>query len=577
MLQNGHHRHALLAREILHALDRRIANAARRIVDNAAKPQVIARVVDDREVREHVLDLRALEELRPADDLIRHAVALERVFERVRLRVHAVQNGIFLPVPPAVVVHHNAADDKVRLVLLVEDGLDEHPIARTRIGPEGLALAARVILNDRIRRVEDVLRRAVVLLQADRAAALVLLFKIQDVCDIRTAELVDALVIVADDADVSLLPHELLHQKVLQPVRVLILVDEHIAELAAVVVAHLALLLQQSDRVEDDVVKVERVRLGQTVHVARIDLGDCLFAPVAAVLPAAGVVLMRLHRVLCVRDGRKHLARRELLLVDVQLFQNVLDDALGVIRVVDRKVARKAEAVDIAAQDAHAGGVERHRPHALRALNAECRESLAQLVCRLVRECHRQHRPRRGGLKRAEVYHAAALVARRMLGIALQKCKVVLRRPRRHIRAVAPPPVGQKICDTVNENRRLTAARAREQQQRALGRQHAAALFRVEFCKIPRNGRFSRSGIAGVKIAHIVFTFPDLSTSYPFFVLRSTPFDKNRLFVRFFVDKNVCSIYNYTRTKILFVRRNFPWLLPHLFSFSSASASSPPR
>ena len=125
---------------------------------------------------------------------------------------------------------------------------------------------------------------------------------------------------------------------------------------------------------------------------------------------------------------------------------------------------------------------------------------------------------------------------------------------------------------------RLTReTRAREQQQRALGRQHAAALFRVEFCKIPRNGRFSRSGIAGDKIAHIVFTFPDLSTSYPFFVLRSTPFDKNRLFVRFFVDKNVCSIYNHTRTKILFVRRNFPWLLPHLFSFSSASASSPPR
>ena len=95
--------------------------------------------------------------------------------------------------------------------------------------------------------------------------------------------------------------------------------------------------------------------------------------------------------------------------------------------------------------------MERHRPHALRALNAECRESLAQLVCRLVRECHRQHRPRRGGLKRAEVYHAAALVARRMLGIALQKCKVVLRRPRRHIRAVVPPPVAINVTVAPNE------------------------------------------------------------------------------------------------------------------------------
>ena len=167
------------------------------------------------------------------------------------------------------------------------------------------------------------------------------------------------------------------------------------------------------------------------------------------------------------------------------------------------------------------------------------------------------------------------LVAR--LEIGFEKFDVLIRDIVRDLIRIRRLAERDEVRDAVDKHGRLAAARAREQQQRALGRQHAAALFRVEFCKIPRNGRFSRSGIAGDKIAHIVFTFPDLSTSYPFFVLRSTPFDKNRLFVRFFVDKNVCSIYNHTRTKILFVRRNFPWLLPHLFSFSSASASSPPR
>ena len=56
------------------------------------------------------------------------------------------------------------ADDKICLVLLVEDGLDEHALARARVGPQGLALAPGVILDDGVRRVEDILRGAVILL-----------------------------------------------------------------------------------------------------------------------------------------------------------------------------------------------------------------------------------------------------------------------------------------------------------------------------------------------------------------------------------------------------------------------------
>ena len=338
-LQNSHHRDILLVCQHLHTLDRRAADAARRIVDDAPQTQIVARVVDDGKIRKHVLDLGALEELGAAHDLIRYAVAFEGVFERVRLCVHAVQHGIFFPVPAAVVVHHDAADDKICLVLLVENRLDEHAVARARIGPESLALPASVVLDDGVRRVEDILRGAVVLLQADRAAALVFLFKVQNIRDVRAAEFVNALVIVADDADIALFPHELLHQKILQAVRVLILVDEHITELAAVVLAHLALLLQQRDRMEKNVVKVERVCLGESLHIADINPGNGFLAPVAAVFPAAGIILRRLHRVLRIRDGRKHLARRELLFINIQFFQDILDDALGIVRIVDRKIA----------------------------------------------------------------------------------------------------------------------------------------------------------------------------------------------------------------------------------------------
>ena len=181
LAQHCHHRHALLLREHLHALNAGISDAAGRGVDDAAQAQIVRRVVDHGQIREHVLDLRALEELHAANDLIGHAVALEGVFQRVGLGIHAVEDRVVPPVPAAVVVHHDGGDNEVRLVRLVEHGFDRHLVAVAPVGPERLSLAAGVVADHRVGRVQDVGGGAVVLLQPDRARAAVLLFKIEDV------------------------------------------------------------------------------------------------------------------------------------------------------------------------------------------------------------------------------------------------------------------------------------------------------------------------------------------------------------------------------------------------------------
>ena len=283
--EDGHHRHALLGGQRLHTLDARIADAAGGCIDDAPQPQIVRGIVDEREVGQHILDLSAVKEFHAADNLIRDAVALERVFQRVRLRVHAVEHRVVAPVLAAVEVRHHAGNDKVRLVLLVEHGLDGHLFAAARVGPERLALAPDVVLNDGVRRVKDVLRGAVVLLETDRARALVFLFKIQNVGDVRAAEAVDALVVVADHADVAMAVRKQPHQLVLHPVRVLILVDEDVAEFALVVRSYIRLVLQQAHRVENEVVEVQRVRLAEDAVVARVNFGDALALPVAAARP----------------------------------------------------------------------------------------------------------------------------------------------------------------------------------------------------------------------------------------------------------------------------------------------------
>ena len=283
--EDRHHRHALLGGQRLHTLDARIADAAGGRIDDAPQPQIVRRIVDEREVGQHILDLGAVKEFHAADDLIRDAVALERVFQRVRLRVHAVEHRVVAPALAAVEVRHHAGDDKVRLVLLVEHGLDGHLFAAARVGPERLALAPDVVLNDGVRRVKNILRGTVVLLETDRARTLVFLFKIQDVGDVRAAEAIDALVVVADHADVAMAVRKQPHQLVLHPVRVLILVDEDVAEFALVVRSYIRLVLQQAHRVENEVVEVQRVRLAEDAVVARVNFGDALALPVAAARP----------------------------------------------------------------------------------------------------------------------------------------------------------------------------------------------------------------------------------------------------------------------------------------------------
>ena len=79
--------------------------------------------------------------------------------------------------------------------------------------------------------------------------------------------------------------HKQAHQLVLHPVRVLILVDEDVAEFALVVRSYIRLVLQQAHRVENEVVEVQRVRLAEDAVVARVNFGDALALPVAAARP----------------------------------------------------------------------------------------------------------------------------------------------------------------------------------------------------------------------------------------------------------------------------------------------------
>ena len=339
-------------------------------------------------------------------------------------------------------------------------------VACAVVRPELFALAAAVVRNDGVRRVQNALRGAVILLQTDDLRALVLLFKVQNVGDGRTAEAVDALVVVAHDADIFIAPGQQRGQQVLQMVRILILVDEDIAELALVIVAHLLKLLQKLHGQKDDVVKIHGVGRTQPPLILRINLRNALEAVVVA--RVLGKVLRRGHLILGAGDHAQHGARRENFLVKIAVAQDFLQNALGVGGIVDREAALVAESLDLAAQDAAAGGVEGHRPDVI-GLGAEHgRQTILQLICSLVGKGDGDDGPRCGRVQRAQLVNRRAVLFCRMLQLALKKFHILLGDIVGDLVGLRGTAEADEIGNAVDEHGRLAASRARQQQQRPL-------------------------------------------------------------------------------------------------------------
>ena len=169
-------------------LQRRVADTAARTVRDPQERRRVLRIHEHAEVRGRVADLRALVEARAADDLVRHVLPDEHVFEHARLRVHPVEDRDLARGVAAADERCDLRRDETRLRVLVLDLDRAHRIALAEVGEEPLRLALGVLLDQRVGRAEDRVRRAVVLLEGDDLRAGEVLLELEDVADVSATE-----------------------------------------------------------------------------------------------------------------------------------------------------------------------------------------------------------------------------------------------------------------------------------------------------------------------------------------------------------------------------------------------------
>ena len=412
-----------------------------------------------------------------AHDFVGNARPGEIGFHGVRLGVHPVQHRMVAQFCALAQILADHSGDVAGLVLLVFGFVVVHLRTLAVFGPQGFTLAAMVVLNDAVGRVQNVGCGAVILLQPNDLCAGEMVLKVQDVFNGRPAEAVNALVIIAHHAHVMGAAAQKPHQMELRHTGVLIFVHQNVAIFVLIILQHVLFLLEQADRIVDQVVKVHGAGTFQPPLVRLVHLGDqarlgvCRggqrlfgadqFVLQAADLPHAGL------------DGQE-------LIVHHQLLVDFLHGPLLVIRVVDGEALGIAQPLTVPPQDPHTCRMEGGGVHVAALGGAKHgRQTALQLVRRLVGKGNGQHIPGAGRVLRQHGGQAGRGRRAHHLGRAQGDHVRFRHLAGGPITAVRLPETND-VCNAVDQHGGFAAACARQNQQRAFGMEHRLLLHRVQ-------------------------------------------------------------------------------------------------
>ena len=136
-------------------------------------------------------------------------------------------------------------------------------------------LLASLVVGDQLRGdAQDRFAGAIVLLEPDHFGVGIVLFKVEDVLDVRAPPGVDGLVRIADDADVPVPQGHRVGEHILGVVGVLVFVDEQVVESLLNFLEHVRKIAKRLGGAQEQIVEIQRVVLRQQLLVLCINPRD---------------------------------------------------------------------------------------------------------------------------------------------------------------------------------------------------------------------------------------------------------------------------------------------------------------
>ena len=260
------------------------------------------------------------------------------------------------------------------------------------IRPENLLFSLHVVLDHFIGSIQNRLGRTVVLLQLDDRSFRKIFFVVQNIVDICAAKFVDRLIIVADDTQVAVFVRQQTNQLKLRRVGILILIHHNVQKTLLIILQHFRARLKQLYGFDNQVVEIECIVFFQGSLIFLINGSDFLLGKISH--RRERIFRRGNQLILCGRNCGHQAPFLINLRINLQLFADLFDDVFAVVRIVNRKIRRIAEMVDVTSQNPHAGGVKRRNPDLFRAVPDQIIHSFTHLPGSFIRKRNRQNIPR---------------------------------------------------------------------------------------------------------------------------------------------------------------------------------------
>ena len=149
--------------------------------------------------------------------------------------------------------------DHLRLVFFVARDEPVEGAARSKLAPEFFLAARPVVGDDRVGRGQDGLGGPVILFEFDDFCLRIVRLETENIADVGPAPPVDGLVVIAHHADVAMGRCQEPEQFVLKMVRVLVLVDHHVAQPFLIPRQNPGMLAPQAQGQQQQIVEVQGV------------------------------------------------------------------------------------------------------------------------------------------------------------------------------------------------------------------------------------------------------------------------------------------------------------------------------
>lgn len=172
-------------------------------INNTFDADIIHAIFNGTQIGKQILDFPALIEVDSTHNAVRNVMENQFFLENTGLRICAVENGkVFVGGKSGRDNICNGIRNTAGFFIFIFKLRVIDCISLWLLCPECLVLSDGIIFNHSVCGVQNILGGTVIFFQFNDFCLRILAFKIQDIINIGTAEFIDRLVIIADNAEI---------------------------------------------------------------------------------------------------------------------------------------------------------------------------------------------------------------------------------------------------------------------------------------------------------------------------------------------------------------------------------------